>query len=138
MRRLFKELFTEHRCLRRERDRGTSVARCDASMQTNIRMIQRLSIALLLSVSVISGCSGEKKEAAAAQPAARKAGSVAPRQAVVSVPAGPYRPVDVPGGGRLTGTADFDGSISNDSVFSVPADQPGCGPTITLHLVDHT
>ncbi|HZK78919.1 MAG TPA: carboxypeptidase regulatory-like domain-containing protein [Gemmatimonadaceae bacterium] len=101
-------------------------------------MIQRLSVALLLSVSVLSGCTGEKTEASAAQPAAaRREGSVAPRPAVVSAPSTPYLPTQVADGVTLTGTVDYDGVIPADSVISVPVDQVGCGPTITEHAVDH-
>lgn len=98
-------------------------------------MIQRLSVALLLSVSVLSGCSGEKK-ASAAQPSPRKEGSVAPRQSVVATPSEAYRPVQVSGGGTLTGTVDYDGVVPSDSVFQVPPDQIGCGQTVTLHSAD--
>jgi len=106
-------------------------------MQSNIRMIQRLSVVLLLSVSVLSGCSGEKKEASAAQPAPVKPGSVPPRLSVVTAPAGKYQAIQVSDGGSLTGTVDYDGAIRADSVITVPADQPGCGLTITQHTVDH-
>lgn len=101
-------------------------------------MIQRLSVALLLSVTVLSGCSGDKTEASAAQPKPiRKEGSVAPRPAVVSAPTSPYRPEHVTDGVTLSGTVDFDGAIPADSVISVPtADQIGCGQSITQHLVD--
>jgi hypothetical protein len=98
-------------------------------------MIQRLSVALLLLVSVLSGCSGEKK-ASAAQPAAVKEGSVPPRQSVVATPTEAYRPVQVSGGGTLTGTVDYDGVVPADSVFTVPADQLGCGQTVTDKAVD--
>lgn len=107
-------------------------------MQANNRMIQRLSVALLLSVAVLSGCSGEKKEASAAQPEVRKEGNVAPRPAVVSAPAAPYQAAQVADGVTLTGTVDFDGAIPADSVINVPADQPGCGPTINLHHVQNS
>ncbi len=101
-------------------------------------MIQRLSVVLLLSVAVLSGCSGDKKEASAAQPEARKEGSVAPRPAVVSVPATPYQPIQVADGGTLTGTVDFDGTMPADSVVTVPSDQPGCGQSINLHNVQNS
>ena len=101
-------------------------------------MIKRLSVVLLLCVSVLSGCSGEKKEAAAAQPAPVKKGSVPPRVSVVAVPSSPYRPVQVSDGSSLTGTVDYDGVIAPDSVISIPADQPGCGPTVADHAVNHT
>lgn len=107
-------------------------------MQANNRMIQRLSVVLLLSVAVLSGCSGDKKEASAAQPSARKEGSVAPRPSVVSVPVMPYQAIQVTGGTTLTGTVDFDGTIPADSVVNVPADQPGCGPTINLRNVQNS
>ncbi len=98
-------------------------------------MIQRLSVALLLSVSALSGCSGEKK-ASAAQPSAVNQGNFAPRQSVVATPATAYRPIDVTGGATLTGTVDYDGVVPRDSVFTVPPDQVGCGQTITDHAVD--
>jgi hypothetical protein len=104
-------------------------------MQANNRMLQRLSVAFLLSVAVLSGCSGDKKEASAAQPDAVKEGNVAPRPAVVSVPATPYHATQVADGSTLTGTVDFNGTIPADSLINVPADQPGCGPTINLHTV---
>jgi hypothetical protein len=106
------------------------------SIHANNRMIQRLSVALLLSVSVLGGCSGEKK-ASAAQPAPIKEGNVAPRQAVVTVPTEAYRPVQVSGGGTLTGTVDYEGTVPTDSVLTVPADQQiGCGQTVTDKAVN--
>ncbi len=105
-------------------------------MLSNNEMIQRLSVALLLSAMVVSGCSGEKK-AVAAQPAAVKQGSVPPRPSVVTAPAEPYRPIAVSGGSTLTGTVDYDGAIPADSVYRVPADQLGCGQTITDKAVNH-
>ncbi|MEO6592003.1 MAG: carboxypeptidase regulatory-like domain-containing protein [Gemmatimonadaceae bacterium] len=100
-------------------------------------MIQRLSVVLLLSVSVLSGCSGDKKEAVAALPPAVKPGSVAPRPSVVLVPATAYQPIQVADGGTLSGTVDYDGVIPADSVIHVPPEQVGCGPTITARAVDH-
>ena len=101
-------------------------------------MIQRLSVALLLSVAFLSGCSGDKKEASAAQPDAKKEGSVAPRPSVVSVPATAYKATQFADGVTLTGTVDFDGPIPPDSVVTIPADQPGCGTTITLKNVQNS
>jgi hypothetical protein len=106
-------------------------------MQAKSRMNQRLSGTVLLLVSVLSGCSTEKK-ADAAQPATAKEGSVAPRPTVVSRPAQPYRSVAVSGGARLTGTIDFDGVIPADSVITLSDDQTGCGRSITDHRVEHT
>jgi hypothetical protein len=107
-------------------------------MHANNRMIQRLSVALLFSVAVLSGCSGDKKEASAAQPDPRKEGSVAPRPSVVSVPTTPYQATQVADGVTLTGTVDFTGTIPADSIVNVPADQPGCGPTINLKNVQNS
>ena len=82
-------------------------------------MIGRLSGAILLLSAVVNACSTEKK-ADAAQPPKMKEGSVAPRPAVVSQPAGEYRQQTVTGGVRLTGTVDFDGSLPHGTrcVFS--------------------
>lgn len=106
-------------------------------MQSNNRMIQRLSVALLLSVVVLSGCSGEKK-AVAAQPDAVKEGSVPPRPSVVAIPSEPYRSIQVAGGSTLNGTVDYDGIIPSDSVVAVPADQPLCGRTVSARSIAHS
>ncbi len=101
------------------------------------RMIQLFSGAVLLLTVVLAGCSTDKK-ADAAQPLAKKEGSVAPRPVVVSSPASPYKPMAVAGGSGLTGTIDFDGLIPADSVITLTADQTGCGQTITNRAVDNT
>jgi Polysaccharide lyase family 4, domain II len=105
-------------------------------MQAKSRMNRCLS-ALLLLTAVLSGCSADKK-ADAAQPKPLAEGSVAPRPTVVSQPTEPYRAVAVSGGGRLSGTIDFDGVIPPDSVIELPADQMGCGKSITDRRVERT
>ena len=87
-------------------------------------------LAVLLSSAILSGCSADKK-ADAAQPPKAKEGSVAPRAAVVTTPTSEYRVVNVTGGGKLTGTIDFDGVIPADSIIELPADMMGCGQRIT-------
>jgi len=106
-------------------------------LQAKNRMLRSLSSVVVLSIAVLNGCSGEKK-ASAAQPAATKEGSVAPRPAVVSAPSAPYRPIAVAGGGRLSGTVDFDGVIPADSLIQPTAQQPGCGQTLTDRRVERT
>jgi len=97
-----------------------------------------LTLSLLLSaVAVASACSDEKK-ASAAQPVARKEGSVAPRVAVVTAPAGPYRVISVASPGRITGTVDFDGVFPADSVIQLTAQQAGCGQSVVDHRIDRT
>ena len=59
-----------------------------------------------------------------------------PRISVVATPSQAYRPIQVSSGGTLTGTVDYDGVVPQDSVFTVPADQIGCGQTITDKSVD--
>lgn len=108
-----------------------------ASMQAKSRMNQRLSGALLLSAVLLAGCSTDKK-ADAAQPARLKDGDVAPRPTVVSTPTDAYRQMTVTGGARLIGTIDFDGPVPADSVITLPADQPGCGQSITDRAVERT
>jgi hypothetical protein len=100
-------------------------------------MIQRFSGAVLLLAAVLAGCNTDKK-ADAAQPKAKKEGSVAPRPTVVSAPSSPYKAMAVTGGSKLTGTVDFDGPIPGDSVITLTADQPGCGTTITNRLVENS
>jgi len=63
---------------------------------------------------------------------------VPPRPSVVSTPSGPYRPMAVTGGARLTGTIDFEGAIPADSLIVLPVDQPGCGRTLTDRAVERT
>jgi hypothetical protein len=94
-------------------------------------------LAVLLSSVILSGCSGDKK-ADAAQPPKAKEGSVAPRPAVVTAPASPYQVVNVAGGGKLTGTIDFDGVVPADSIIELPADMMGCGQRITDQRVERT
>jgi len=97
-----------------------------------------LTLSLLLSaVAVASACSDEKK-ASAAQPVARKEGSVAPRVAVVTAPTGPYRVISVASPGRITGTVDFDGVFPADSVIQLTAQQAGCGQSVVDHRIDRT
>lgn len=108
-----------------------------AQMQANFRMIKRASAALFVSSVLLAGCSTDKK-ASAAQPAAAKEGSVAPRQSVLAAPTQPYRVAAVVGGGRLTGTIDFDGVVPRDSTITLPADQLGCGPSVTGRAVEMT
>lgn len=105
-------------------------------MQSNYRMILRAVGALSLCSVVLTGCSTDKK-ANAAQPAASKEGSVAPRAAVISTPSQPYRVTQVIGGGKLSGTVDFDGVIPSDSTITLSADQAGCGQTIKLKQVEN-
>jgi len=97
-----------------------------------------LTLSLLLSaVAVASACSDEKK-ASAAQPVARKEGSVAPRVAVVTAPTAPYRVISVASPGRITGTVDFDGVFPADSVIQLTAQQAGCGQSVVDHRIDRT
>jgi len=100
-------------------------------------MIGRLYGAVLLLSAVVTACSTEKK-ADAAQPPKMKEGSVAPRPAVFSQPAGDYRQEAVTGGVRLTGTVDFDGPMPADTVIELPPDVAGCGQKITDQRVVHT
>ena len=106
-------------------------------MKSNYRMILGAAGALLLSSVLLAACSSDRK-ANAAQPAVAKEGSVPPRRAVVSAPAQPYRAIQVVGGAKLTGTVDFEGVIPRDSTITLPADQPGCGQTITPRSVENT
>ncbi|MEO8577304.1 MAG: carboxypeptidase regulatory-like domain-containing protein [Gemmatimonadales bacterium] len=100
-------------------------------------MILRAFGALSLCSVFLAGCSADKK-ANAAQPAAVKEGSVPPRATVISMQTQPYRAVQVTGGGRLTGTVDFEGALPADSTIQLPSDQAGCGQTIKVHNVDNS
>ncbi len=89
-----------------------------------------------MSALFLAACSTDKK-ANAAQPREAKEGSVPPRAAVVSAPAQRYRAVRVAGGAKLIGSVDFEGVIPRDSTITLPADQGGCGQTITTRSVDN-
>lgn len=106
-------------------------------MRANFRMKQCLSGVVLLSVLVLASCSTDKK-ADAAQPEARKEGSVAPRPSVVETPNGPYREVSVAGGSRITGTLDYLGEVPRDSVVQIPAEVQGCGGTAVARSIERT
>lgn len=96
-----------------------------------------LSCVVLLSVAVLGSCSTDTK-ADAAQPRARKEGSVAPRPSVVETPTRPYREMTVSGGSRLAGTIDFDGPLPADSIIEIPPETQGCGHSLTSRSVEHT
>ena len=100
-------------------------------------MNYKSSCAVLLSVVLLCGCSTDKK-ADAAQPVARKEGSVPPRPVAVETPTQAYRAIAVANGGRLTGTVDFDGVFPSDSVIQVPPETQGCGQTIRTTAVERT
>ena len=106
-------------------------------MQSNYRVILRALGALSLCSVFLAGCSTDKK-ANAAQPAAKREGSVAPRATVISTPAQPYRATQVVGGGKLSGTVDFDGVMPADSTITLSAETAGCGQTIRLKQVENS
>lgn len=101
-------------------------------MNRSIIALVAFSAALLL-----SGCSGEKP-ASAAPPRKPREGNVAPRPAVVSTPAQPYRTISVATPGRIMGTVEFDGAFPVDTVIHLTSDQTGCGQSVTDHLVERT
>jgi hypothetical protein len=95
------------------------------------------ALTFLSAAVLISACSDGTK-ADAAQPAARKEGSVAPRVAVVSAPTQPYREISVASPGRITGTVDFDGAFPADSIIQLTTEQADCGRSVVDHRIDHT
>jgi hypothetical protein len=101
-------------------------------MNRSIIMFVAFPVALL-----VIGCSGEKP-ASAAQPRMPKEGSVAPRPAVVTAPAQPYRAISVATPGRIAGTVEFDGVVPADTVIHLTSDQTGCGQSVTEHRVERT
>jgi Polysaccharide lyase family 4, domain II len=106
-------------------------------MQSNFRILFRVSGAVLFTSVLLAGCSTDKK-ANAAQPGAAKEGSVPPRPAVIAPSTEPYRAVQVTGGAKLSGTVEFDGVVPRDSTITLPADHAGCGQTITVKSVENT
>jgi hypothetical protein len=96
-----------------------------------------IAFAVLSVVVPVLGCSGEKRASAAQPPKARE-GGVAPRQAVITVPAQPYRAISVATPGRITGTVDFDGAFPADTVVQLTSDQTGCGQSVIDHRVERS
>jgi hypothetical protein len=96
-----------------------------------------IAFAVLSAVLAGIGCSGEKP-ASAAQPRKPREGSVAPRQAVITAPAQPYRAISVASPGRIAGTIDFDGAFPADTVVQLTSDQTGCGQSVTDHRVERS
>lgn len=101
--------------------------------------MNRSTIALAFTCVIALGtsCSGEKP-ASAAQPRARREGSVAPRPPVVTPEAQPYRAVNVVAGGKITGTVEFNGAFPADSVIQLAADHPGCGQSVVDRRVERS
>lgn len=97
----------------------------------------RIALAVILVIALGTACSGDKP-ASAAQPAAKREGSVPPRTPVVATPAQPYRAVNVAAGGKITGTVEFDGAFPADSVIQLTVEQGGCGQSVVDRRVDRT
>jgi hypothetical protein len=97
----------------------------------------RIALAVIVVIAIGTACSGDKP-ASAAQPAAKKEGSVPPRPPVVATPAQPYRAVNVAAGGKITGTVEFDGAFPADSVIQFTVEQGGCGQSVIDRRVDRT
>lgn len=96
-----------------------------------------IALALVSVVLLSAGCSDEKP-AAAAQPEMKREGDVAPRAAVVTAPAQPYREIAVTTPGRITGTVEFDGAFPVDTVIQLTADQTGCGQSVVDQRVERS
>lgn len=96
-----------------------------------------IALAVFPMLLVATGCSDEKR-AVAAQPDRKSEEYVAPRTAVVTTPAGPYRAIAVTTPGRITGTVEFDGAFPADSVIQLSSDQTGCGPSLVDHRVERS
>ncbi|HLE57335.1 MAG TPA: hypothetical protein VJB15_09640 [Rhodothermia bacterium] len=97
----------------------------------------RIALAVVCIIALGTSCSGDKP-ASAAQPRAKKEGSVPPRTPVVTAPAQPYRAVNVAFGGKIAGTVEFDGAFPSDSVIQMTADQAGCGQSVVDRRVDRS
>lgn len=92
-------------------------------------------------IVIIAGISCSRGDSASAHPREdphTSAGGVAPRPAVITTPAQPYKVVGVTASGTVNGTVDFDGSFPADSVVRPTTDFPVCGNSLTLKRVDHS
>ncbi|MDP9176624.1 MAG: hypothetical protein M3O61_02990 [Gemmatimonadota bacterium] len=97
----------------------------------------RIAFAVICVIALGTACSGDKP-ASAAQPREKKEGSVPPRTPVVATHAQPYRAINISGGGKITGTIQFDGVFPADSVIQLTGDQGRCGQSVVDRRVDRT
>jgi hypothetical protein len=92
-------------------------------------------------IVILAGASCSRGDSASAHPRDdphTSNGGVAPRPAVVAVPAQPYKVVGITTSGTINGTVDFDGAFPQDSVVRPPSDVGACGNSLTLKRVTHS
>jgi hypothetical protein len=82
-----------------------------------------------------AACSRDDTASARTRDAERSAERVAPRPAVISTLAQPYRAVPVSAGGSISGTVDFDGPFPPDTIIRPTLDQNVCGTQILTRRV---
>lgn len=76
------------------------------------------------------GCSRDDTASAGTRDREGSPGRVAPRPAVITPSAQPYRVVSVANGGSVAGTVDFDGVIPADTIIRPALDQNVCGTQV--------
>lgn len=97
-------------------------------------MLRRLlgyTVALLTTLA----CSRDDTVSAGTRDSERSADRVAPRPAVITPLAQPYRVIPVAAGGSVSGTVDFDGLIPTDTIIRPALDQNVCGTQILARRV---
>jgi hypothetical protein len=83
-------------------------------------------------------CSRDDTAAAGTRDNKDSPGRVAPRPAVITPPAQPYRVVAVANGGSVAGTVDFDGPIPADTIIRPALDQNVCGTQVLQSRVSRS
>ncbi len=92
-------------------------------------MLRRFLGSIVVLLTVVA-CSRDDTASARTRDGERSADRVAPRPAVITPSAQPYRVVPVANGGSISGTVDFDGPIPSDTIIRPTLDQYVCGTQI--------
>ncbi|HWL41134.1 MAG TPA: carboxypeptidase regulatory-like domain-containing protein [Gemmatimonadaceae bacterium] len=92
-------------------------------------MFRCIHISILIVIAT-AACSRDDTVSAGTRDSETSPDRVAPRPAVITAPAQPYRVVPVAAGGSIAGTLDVDGLIPSDTIIRPSLDQNVCGTQI--------
>jgi len=98
----------------------------------------RRHVGYTVALLTILACSRDDTAAAGTREGKASPGRVAPRPAVITPHAQPYRVVQVASGGSVAGTVDFDGLIPADTIIRPTLDQNVCGTQILQSRVSRS
>lgn len=100
-------------------------------------MLRRLVVYTVVLLATLA-CSRDDTASAGTRDSEGSPGRVAPRPAVITPPAQPYRVVPVANGGSVAGTVDFDGVIPADTIIRPALDQNVCGTQVLQSRVSRS